>query len=145
MSDELSRRSMLAALGVAAVGALSTEALSDDSDDFTDMNGVRVYKKGKKPPTPKGLKADFEVISPFGFKVIERDGKPMWAVGSEQDYRASEAKRLGINAADVNVRPGSCYNTGPMTCSFGCSGTYFCKPVLNPKDQHYYCKCVEGP
>lgn len=116
-----------------------------------EQNGIQIYDQGEKPSIPEGLETNFEVISLFGFKVVEVNGKKMWQTASEEDYRNCEAQRLGIAAADVRVDPrrcqgGSCCQTGPMTCSGSCSGGWpvmECCLAVHPIHPMYYCTCKQ--
>jgi hypothetical protein len=105
------------------------------------MNGLQVFEQGDQlPELPAGLTADLPVVSRFGFKIVQLDGKPVWEAATEEDFRNSEAQRLGIKPEDV-VLTLSCYNTGPTSCGGGCDTSATCTAVYHPSDGHYYCGC----
>jgi len=107
-----------------------------------DMNGVQVFDDGETPESPVDSGADFEVLSTFGFKVVEHKGKKMWKVGTEKDYREAEAKRLGISPEKVSIDT-VCHQTAPMSCSGECSVVpRSCTLCFNPTSGYYYCTCV---
>jgi hypothetical protein len=124
-----------------------TEAKNKDMmEDPENQNGVLVFKK-LLPPYPKGLKTNFKVVSPFGFKIIELEGEEVWAAGTEEDYRKAEAKRLKIKPEEVKIPKEKatfrgCIQTGPTSCSGSCAYPGFCRRIYNPAGKYYYCGCV---
>ena len=114
------------------------------------VNGIHVYENGETPDLPKGLSSDFNVISPFGFKIIEIDGEKVWAAGTEAEYRESVGKRMGIAPEDVDLGGRGkddpktyCHNTGPYSCSGSCNEAgNFCKLNYNPSNGLNYCECL---
>ena len=116
-----------------------------------EENGVKIYEDGEKPELPAGFNADFQVISRFGFKIVTIKGRSMWMAATENDYRKSEARRLGISEADVPSRSEQidenvCHQTGPMSCSGFCRQG-FCRlyeSTTFPGHPHYYCQCSGG-
>jgi hypothetical protein len=150
----LTRRSILAAFGLIAAGGMVRKVQAASDDDYEESNGVRIYKDGKKPPLPPGLKDDIEVISFYGFLATEEGGKWRWVVGTEADYREAEAKRLKIKPSDVVPKTlpteafakapfATCFNTGPMSCSMYCSPGVpgICRLMYFPPGGYYYCSC----
>ncbi|MFC2140935.1 hypothetical protein ACFLQP_01380 [Acidobacteriota bacterium] len=111
-----------------------------------DMNGIQVFDDGETPEIPEGLSTNFEVLSPFGFKIVEHEGKKMWKVGTEEDYREAEAKRLGKSPEEITIdATASCHSSGPKSCGGNCynwpkPGTR-CTLCYNPTGQYYYCAC----
>ena len=113
-----------------------------------EQNGVRIFEAGEKAPAPKGLRTDFEVSSPFGFKIIEIDGRLMWAAASEGDYRKTIAQLHGISPDQVTVetRADPCRNASPTTCTGICwAQGVFCTLIYQPFTQHYVCVCTTSP
>ena len=114
-----------------------------------EQNGIRIFEEGDElPDLPAGLSVD-RVLSPFGYKIVKVDNKPMWMVATEQDYRESEAKRLGISPDEVEVKafsgePGErwCANSGPSHCTGSCPSPQSCSLLYNPNTQIYYCRCI---
>jgi hypothetical protein len=121
---------------------------SKDDVDPVNMNGILIYKK-KKPPIPEGLSSDFTVHSPFGFKIMKIGGKDVWAVGTETDYRRSEAKRQKIKPEQVKIPKDihlmeGCHSNGIAGCSGTCMSTItplHCRQVNDPAHHYYYCIC----
>jgi hypothetical protein len=113
---------------------------------MTEQNGIFVYSEGDRlPELPEHLKSvDFNYIySPYGFKLAKIDGVEKWQVATEEDYRASEAKRLGIDRAAVKAdlpSRGYCQQIGPQQCQGVCPG-FFCRLLYNPGAHYYYCQC----
>jgi hypothetical protein len=104
----------------------------------TEQNDIKVFKKGDTlPALPAGLTADIPVTSKFGFKIVKIEGKYYWEAATEAEYRAWEAKRLGIKPEEV--RPRSCYMPGPNQCAGACEG--LC--VLAYSGSGYYCTCSD--
>src|SRR5262245_25718811 len=123
------------------------------------QNVIRVYTKGTPPP---GVPSDMwpppaaKIIYPFGLRLVpiqRRDGPQdsVWIPATEDDYRQSEAKRLGIAEDAVlipdtnNLEPacvmdgrGDCNPLG--YCPGGASST--CDRLQNSDTGHYYCQCV---
>lgn len=155
MSQKTSRRKFLAAatgaIAMAAGGVVST-CVAEDDKDFVDQNGIHIYKDPKKAPIPMDApSADFQVISLYGYKLVEVTDKKTdkkkkyWMAGTETDYRAAEAKRLKIKPEDVKPRKeqeilDSCHQTGPQSCSGFCTSG-FCSLAYNPSGHFYYCGC----
>jgi hypothetical protein len=105
------------------------------------QNGVQIFEEGDRlPPLPEGLSAEIPVRSQWGFKVIEVDGRPYWEAADERDFRASEAKRLGISPDQVPITR-SCYMPSPTECAGTCDEG-ICNRTYNPSDEHYYCVCT---
>jgi peroxiredoxin len=116
-----------------------------------NQNGILVFETGipqKKDDEPD---ASFQVISRFGFKVVTTETasgkkKNLWMAATEDDYRQSEAKRLGIKPEEAKLScfdiVGGCYQTGPLSFSPFCPpGQGGCKVVYNPRTRHYYYTC----
>ena len=105
----------------------------------TNENGVLVFAPDEKmPPIEKGV-----LISTFGF-ILSADGETTKIVlATEEDYRKSEAKRLGISPSKV-VLKGNCrsqidHDTGEVKCVGGCAGVLRCTRM---KDGDYLrCDC----
>ena len=106
-----------------------------------EENGLQIFEPGESPPPTRGLNDDIEVVSKFGFKVVEFDGKQMWQAAAEEDFRNSEAKRLDIKPEQVETRA-ICYQTGPKRCAGRCINIHLsCVLVYNPMGAYYYCVC----
>jgi len=127
----------------------------NEEQDYVEQNGVRVYRKGKRPDFPEELTKSPKIVSRFGFKIVTvkgQDGKEAlaWMAASEQDFRSAEAKRLGIKEEAVRVKTqeefldGGCTNDGPVSCTIeGCIGPQYCGLVWVDPD-HSYCTCISG-
>ena len=92
---------------------------------------------------PLGLAADFgNVYSPYGFKVVEFNGKKTWGIATLNDYRSAEARRLGIAEAEV-AEPH--YNCGLTNggCIGNCGGVagVSCKEGIDIFNGQVYCYC----
>lgn len=97
------------------------------------------------PALPEGLD-DFSVPSlraHFGFKIVKSDEGFAWELATEDEFRKSEAERLGTSPQEVNIRY-TCYQTGPRQCGGSCSTGRTCRLVYNPAQEFYYCACT-GP
>jgi hypothetical protein len=115
--------------------------------DMKEVNGLHVYFKGEQPPTPEGAPALPQVVSLFGFKLVELDGESIWMAASRQDYIDSESRRLGGKrdeaenmATHKESAVDSCRSLG-----FGCIGKctrWSCTYVYSPFTRHTYCTCV---
>jgi hypothetical protein len=142
----------------ATVALRAEEPKKGAEDKGENQNGVLVFRHGGRPPLPEGLKADFEVFSRFGFKVVavkikkcgsnEVGEKRMWMAASEADYRKSEAQRLNIKPEDVPVGTEQnaiegfyCAQTGPMQCNGGYCQSGSCSLLYNSAQHYYYCSC----
>lgn len=104
---------------------------------------VLIIENPEDIPAPPGDLKFFEgkdLISRFGYKAVEIDGSWFWEAGTENDYRSSEAERLGINKADVDIKV-TCYQTSPNSCGGYC-GSGFCRLMYQPMNQFYYCGCT---
>ena len=104
---------------------------------------IQVFSKGDKlPPLPSGLEdiKTQHLISRYGYKIVDLDGTLFWEAATEDDFRASEAERLGISRDEVELRT-SCYQTGPRSCSGFCDSG-FCNLVFNAPGNYYYCACT---
>src|SRR5450830_1406126 len=71
-------------------------------------NGIHVYEPGEQPELPPGLPSTTDVESSFGFKIV-KDGQGLkWAAASEQDFRSSEAERLGLRPDQMEIAMAQC-------------------------------------
>jgi hypothetical protein len=115
---------------------------------MTVQNGVEVYEHGEKLRITDEVPANFAVYSPFGFKIVEINGKRMWGVATEDDAVKTLAQFLGISEEKARLNlDKSCYATAPGLCAAGqCltgSGAWgYCTPVFNPDAQVAGCFCV---
>lgn len=121
-------------------------ATSPATGTVSVSNGIQVFTKGMLPPVPASM-TDATVISLYGFRLVTLGDKQVWAAATLEDYRDSEARRLGIPAAAVAPRTyvagENCYSTIPPRCYLSCPvGAGFCTSVYNPDTQHYYCVCT---
>jgi hypothetical protein len=146
-----------AAAGIAAAArenAAGAKAGADKADkEYTVKNGIRIYKAGKAPKLPIEWPKNFEVISPFGFKIVtlkpkRGKEKQSWAVATEKDYRKVMAKLHGIAPKDVKVknpdaanRIYTCHNVSPTACQGLCDGGGVCELVYCPVERVYICTC----
>ena len=94
-------------------------------------------------PLPADLPPGTAIASKYGFKIVKVRRQKYWEAATEADYRAAEAKRLGIKPEQVSVR--GCYmtNPNPPTCGYDC-GTgagHNCHMWWNPESQYYHCSC----
>ena len=105
---------------------------------------VHIFDRADQlPPFPGDLEG-FEakdLAVRFGFKAVKIDDAWFWEPGTEQDFRESEAERLGIPPSEVDVDR-QCWQAGPNQCYGGCLHG-FCKFALNDATQLYYCTCVK--
>lgn len=102
-------------------------------------SGIHVYEPGEQPELPPGLPSTTDVESSFGFKIV-KDGQGLkWAAASEQDFRSSEAERLGLRPDQIEITM-VCTQQGPTQCYGNCNGS-MCVLVYNPKNAYYYCAC----
>lgn len=107
------------------------------------QNGIEVYDLNyERPPIPHGLSTDFQVLSPYGFKIIDFGGKPMWAVSTEEDYIQVEAQCLGIPTRNVSAKDRTCACINVAECIGQCSSGHSCKLFYDPAGHRYYCACV---
>lgn len=103
------------------------------------MNGLQVFEANDQlPALPAGLSDQLPVVSRFGFKIGQVDGRPAWEAATEEDYRNAEAQRLDVKPEDVTL---SCYNTGPRSCGGSCITSASCRLVYDPASGIYYCGC----
>lgn len=109
------------------------------------QNGIHVYDQYEKPPIPEGLRTDFEVYSPYDFKIIEIDGRKMWVVATKEEYRDNMAQLHGISPDDVDLDR-SCGGLNPQTCYYTSCGSDInpgtCQFTLNPAGNYYSCNCI---
>jgi hypothetical protein len=108
-----------------------------------EMNGFQLFEQDEqRPELPAGLTADLSVVSRFGFKIGQLDGKPVWEAATEEDYRNAEARRLSVNPEDVQIAL-ECVQTGPFSCAGNCYDG-FCKLIYSPTStgDYYYCACT---
>lgn len=102
-----------------------------------EQNGIQIFDPDEDLPLPPGLPDFPNCKSPYGFKVDDINGKLDWTLASEEDYRASEAQRLGIGLDAVQA--------GPCFADYhGCGGrcpSGFCVKVWNQQQQYWYCTC----
>ncbi len=107
-----------------------------------EENGIQIFEKGDKlPDLPKGLRTDFEIVSIFGFKIVEIEDKIMWQACTEEDYREAESKRLNIPPEKVELsRVRGCRQIAPRKCQGDCWNG-FCVLAYNPFAQVYFCTC----
>jgi hypothetical protein len=107
-----------------------------------EKNIIRIIEDGGYvPELPDGLEHITNVISPFGFKIVNIDNKYFWEVLSEDEYRDSEARRLGILKSDVDIHL-TCQSHGSSSCSGTCNvGEGRCKRFHDPYLDRYYCAC----
>ena len=111
-----------------------------------EHNGVQIFEPGESVPLPKGLNVDFEVYSPFGFKIVEINGRPTWAVASEEDYRKVVAQLQGIKPDDVKTELPNCHNVSPTMCNPTptCTFNTQCRLVVSPGSNPpiFVCVCM---
>jgi len=106
------------------------------------QNGIHVYEANDiLPPLPEGLLDDIPVISKFGFKIINMDGRFYFKAATKEDFIKSETQRLGITPEEVTINE-SCYSKG-RSCSLGCPNPLFCNPMNAPSsiEPYWYCQC----
>jgi hypothetical protein len=59
--------------------------------------------------------------APYGFKLVEIDGKKLWQPGTFEEYKEAEAKRRGVEPSTITPKDSrGCYNNSPTTCAGGC-------------------------
>ncbi len=113
------------------------------------QNGITIFQDGDQlPPLPEGL-TDLHfssLLSPYGFRIVEVNGKPYWVPGTEQDYRESEAKRLNIPPDAVIAKTLSglyCGSDGTRNCLGACGiRNHRCTLTHNIEKDYYYCMCI---
>jgi len=63
--------------------------------------------------------------APYGFKIVEINGRKLWSPGTFEDYQQFQAKRLGVEPSTIKPKTiGAhvpCYNSSPTTCAGDCS------------------------
>jgi hypothetical protein len=81
--------------------------------------------------------------APYGFKLVEVEGKKLWEPGTLEDWRAIMALSKGVNVRDFAEEPTrGCYNTGPQTCSNGpCGGNFGCESICQIGQIYCVCSC----
>ena len=107
-----------------------------------EQNGIKLFEKTDTlPELPEGLTYDIPIISTFGFKIVEVDGKPFWQAATEDDFRAAESKRLG--KAIPSTQPMlACPGTQPGSCGYSCPvNAGFCNRYYDEIGHYYYCAC----
>lgn len=108
------------------------------------MPAYIIKNDGELPALPGELSYSDVFGEPrqFGTKIVEVSGEFIWEVATEEDFRASEAERLGIKPSEV--RWDNCKQTGPTTCQGTCVTTpkTWCERLYNPEGRYYYCACV---
>lgn len=117
-----------------------------------EQNGIRIYEEGDiLPALPKGLE-EFtakSLFAPYGFKIVEYDGEPYWVPGTEEDFRRSEATRLGIAPDRVEVKIDfshgpPCAMDRPRHCHSlaHCDFNWRCNRLYDDQNRYYYCRCT---
>ncbi len=102
------------------------------------QNGVHIYATGEEP--------DYEVPlesmegSKFGYKLIGAGIDAHWVPAAEEDYRASESRRLEIATADVDLNR-LCKANGRFCDFSSCGPGSACNLVFDPKSKTSYCVC----
>ena len=113
-----------------------------------EENGIQMFEEGELPAFPEGLDTDFNVLSRFGFKVVEDDGQSIWEAATEADFRRVVGQLLGILPSEVEIEEDkgngtrSCRSKG-VGCNNGdCSGTAKCGgPKWDAVGQVIFCYC----
>jgi hypothetical protein len=84
-------------------------------------NGIITYKPHEIPQFLRFIE-DAPGLKPsrFGCKIAVHEGRLRWEAATEDDYRESESKRLGIKKADVTEPADSCALAGHALCIGGC-------------------------
>lgn len=101
------------------------------------INGWEVFEENDQLPSlPASLIYQLSAASRFGLKIRQVDGKPVWEAVTEQDYRNSEAQRLGVKPEDIAL---SCNNTEPCLCVNSCITSASCRLVYYRTSGIYYC------
>lgn len=83
--------------------------------------------------------------APYGFKLVEIDGKKLWQPGTPDEWRAAMAKVHGVDPTTIKEHPApfSCYNSSPTSCNNGpCGYRSYCGPT--PLLPYVFCQCQPG-
>ncbi|MBG6178686.1 hypothetical protein IWQ55_006518 [Labrenzia sp. EL_208] len=105
------------------------------------MAQVILIGEGEEAPAPPGDLKHFkskDTLSKFGYKAEEIDNTWFWIAGTEEYFRSSEAKRLNIDPAEVDLANG-CFSPGTSNC-IPC-GHKRCERYHDPDTNLYYCVC----
>lgn len=109
---------------------------------------VRFADMVEEPPLPPGLsfRDKLDPSQRYGVKLAETNGTYYWQPATEEDYRNSEAERLGVALADVRLL--NCESTHVAFCDGLCAPRRgepktWCQSLWNPREKYAYCACVE--
>ncbi|WP_427501804.1 hypothetical protein ACQE3E_23495 (plasmid) [Methylomonas sp. MED-D] len=93
--------------------------------------------------TPDLLDIPEKFHAPYGFKLVEIEGKKLWQPGTFEDYSVAVAKMKGIDVSEVEQkRPSDCHNSSPTRCAGGCGQFGSCLAyILQPGQTYLYCHC----
>ena len=102
------------------------------------QNGIYVYMPGEVPELPVPI--DPKAVSLYGFKLVGVGATAEWVPASEEDFRASQARRLGITPGEVNLNE-LCRGQG-SGCDFSsCGPGRGCYVTYDPQTNYKYCGC----
>lgn len=106
------------------------------------QNGFEVYEPDEQPQLEDELSTiEFSLSpSPYGFKVIEVNGKKSWAAATKEDMREAESRRLGKTESLISLEPG-CFSVSPFQCGGVCGDGHPCRWICDRKRQYCYCLC----
>jgi hypothetical protein len=82
-----------------------------------DVTEIDVFKELKNIPPV--------FFAPYGFKLIEVEGKKRWTPGTLEDYQRLMAKKLGVDPSEIKPKDFGhpiCYNSSPTVCAGSCPG-----------------------
>lgn len=99
-------------------------------------NGVNRYDPGEVPKFPVPLET--MEGSKYGWKLAGAGKDAKWMPASEDDFRSSESRRLGIEPSDVDLTR-LCQPSGQFCDPMSCGAGHLC--VLTQNGGHYYCVC----
>lgn len=82
--------------------------------------------------------------APYGFRLVEIEGRKLWTPGTFEEYQQAEGKRLGVDPSTIPAKKWPhCGNSSPTMCVGGCpQGPTGTCGGLAPGGGHVYCSCV---
>lgn len=106
------------------------------------QRGVTIYGPDEQPQLPDGMPGiPDHIMSRFGWKIVEHEGKRYWAAGSREDYQQAMAQYHGMNPMQTAYKDPECYLVGMVGFCLNMGDCPGLCQLLGIGNNYYWCMC----